>query len=278
MNNQYEPTIAFIGGGNMSSSIIGGLINSGWSNQKIRASDPDDFQRQKLSDKFAVSCFKENAACADDAEVIVLAVKPQKLEQAVSSIATLLASKQPLIISIAAGIPSESILKWIGKDLPIIRVMPNTPALVNSGVSGLFAGSLVTPPQTELAEYLMQAVGEVVWVEREDLIDTVTGVSGSGPAYFFKIIELMIAEGIANGLSAASARTLAVETARGAANLIYQSPLEPTELRRQVTSPGGTTEAGIQYMEKAGIDDTIRGGVKAAILRSVELSKQFGGN
>lgn len=262
----------------MCRSIIGGLINSGWSNKKIRVSDPDDVQRQKLNDKFAVSCFKENATCADDAEVIVLAVKPQKLEQAVASIASILASRRPLIISIAAGISSESILRWVGKDLPIIRVMPNTPALVNSGVSGLFAGLLVTPPQTELAEHLMRAVGEVVWVEREDLIDTVTGVSGSGPAYFFKIIELMIAEGIANGLSAASARTLAIETARGAANLICQSPLEPAELRRQVTSPGGTTEAGIQYMEKAGIDDTIRGGVKAAILRSVELSKQFGDN
>ncbi|MGI9318057.1 MAG: pyrroline-5-carboxylate reductase family protein, partial [bacterium] len=124
----------------------------------------------------------------------------------------------------------------------------------------------------------MRAVGEVIWVEHEGLIDTVTGVSGSGPAYFFKLMELMIAEGIANGLTAESARTLVIETARGAAKLIQQSPLEPAILRQQVTSPGGTTEAGIRYMEKAGIDDTIRGGVKAAVKRSIELSQQFGGN
>ena len=278
MNKQIQPTVAFVGGGNMSSSIIGGLINSGWSNKNIRVADPLDSQRQKLYDEFDISCFEENTGCVIGAGVVVLAVKPQIIEQALVPIANSLASEQPLIISIAAGIPSESILRWIGKDLPIIRVMPNTPALVNSGVSGLFAGSLVTPTQADLAEQLMRAVGEVVWVEQESLIDTVTGISGSGPAYFFKVLELMIAEGVANGLTESSARTLAVETARGAANLIRQSPLEPAELRRQVTSPGGTTEAGIRYMEQAGIDDTIRGGIKAAILRSIELSKQFGGN
>lgn len=262
----------------MSTSIIGGLIKSGWPNQNIRVSDPLETQRHDLENEFGVRCFSENTDCVAHADVVMLGVKPQILEVAVNSIAAELNSTNPLIVSIAAGISSNSIIKWIGRDLAVVRVMPNTPALVNSGVSGMYATPQVEQLQKELAERLMRSVGEVVWVEREDLIDTVTGVSGSGPAYYFKVMELMIAEGIENGLSPAAARTLVIETARGAAKLIRQSPLDPVELRRQVTSPGGTTEAGITYMEQSGIDDTIRGGVKAAIKRSIELSKQFGGN
>ncbi|MGB5708276.1 MAG: pyrroline-5-carboxylate reductase [Arenicellales bacterium] len=278
MSNPDRPIVAFIGGGNMSSSIIGGLIKSGWPTEKIRVSDPVAEQRQKLITQYSIYCFEENGACVDGAEVVVLGVKPQMLKEAVASIADQLSEQTPLLVSIAAGIPSDSIISWIGRELPFIRVMPNTPALVNCGVSGLFANSLTTKPQRQLAESLMHAVGEVIWVNDENLIDTVTGVSGSGPAYFFKMMELMIAEGIANGLTPAAAKSLVIETARGAASLIRSSSLEPAELRHQVTSPGGTTEAGIRYMEQAGIDDAIRGGVKAAILRSSELSRQFGGN
>ena len=262
----------------MSTSIIGGLIHSGWPNKNIRVSDPVEAQRHELENKFGVQCFSENPDCAEPADVVVLGVKPQILEAAVNSISHAIKLSEPLVISIAAGIPSDSIVRWIGRDLPVVRVMPNTPALVNRGVSGMYATPQVDQAQKGLAEQLLRAVGEVVWVENEELIDTVTGVSGSGPAYYFKVMELMIAEGIENGLSPSAARTLVVETARGAAKLIQKSPLDPSELRRQVTSPGGTTEAGITYMEQSGIDDTIRGGVKAAIKRSIQLSKQFGGN
>lgn len=262
----------------MSTSIIGGLRESGWPSQNIRVSDPLETRRQDLEDEYGVHCFSENTDCVVNADVVVLGVKPQVLEVAVNSIASELKSTNPLVISIAAGISSNSILKWVDNDLAVVRVMPNTPALVNAGVSGMYATPQVGRLRKELAERLMRSVGEVVWVDREELIDTVTGISGSGPAYYFKVMELMIAEGIQNGLSPAAARTLVIETARGAAKLIQQSPLDPVELRRQVTSPGGTTEAGITYMEQASIDDTIRGGVKAAIKRSIELSKQFGGN
>ncbi|MGI9319744.1 MAG: pyrroline-5-carboxylate reductase family protein, partial [bacterium] len=181
MNSQNQTIVAFIGGGNMSSSIIGGLIGSGWPGDNFRVSDPQDAQRDKLQGRFAVRCFKDNNDCVEDADVVVLSVKPQMLKHAVESIGPSITARTPLLISIAAGINSASIANWIGREIPIVRVMPNTPALVNCGVSGLFAGSLATTDQKKLAEQLMRAVGEVIWVEHEDLIDTVTGVSGSGP-------------------------------------------------------------------------------------------------
>lgn len=278
MNQPSNPVIAFIGGGNMASSIIGGLIASGRPASAIRVSDPMESQRNDLTKKFGVRCFADNKTCIEGASVVVLAVKPQMLRAALSTMSDALALAKPLVISIVAGISSSDTLGWIGTDLPFIRVMPNTPALVNRGVSGLYATSFTSNAQQALATSLMESVGKVVWVNDESLIDTVTGVSGSGPAYFFKLMELMMAEAEANGLDTESARTLVVETAAGAATLMQQSPLTPEELRRQVTSPGGTTNAGIQFMEQAGIEHAVRGGVRAAVLRSAELAEEFGGD
>ena len=262
----------------MASSIIGGLIASGRPASAIRVSDPMESQRNDLTKKFGVRCFADNKTCIEGASVVVLAVKPQMLRAALSTMSDALALAKPLVISIVAGISSSDTLGWIGTDLPFIRVMPNTPALVNRGVSGLYATSFTSNAQQALATSLMESVGKVVWVNDESLIDTVTGVSGSGPAYFFKLMELMMAEAEANGLDTESARTLVVETAAGAATLMQHSPLTPEELRRQVTSPGGTTNAGIQFMEQAGIEHAVRGGVRAAVLRSAELAEEFGGD
>ena len=188
-----------------------------------------------------------------------------------------LKNSRPLVISIAAGISSDDIVAWSGERIPCVRAMPNTPALVNCGVSGLYANFECSAAQRLQAAELMAAVGKIVWVKDESLINTVTGVSGSGPAYFFKMMELMMEQAMANGLDAESAHTLVVETALGAAMLIRQSPLSPADLRKQVTSPRGTTDAAINAMENGGIDDAVRDGVQAAISRSAELSEQFGG-
>ena len=268
--------IAFIGGGNMASSIIGGLIHSGWSQDQFRVADPLEAQREKLQNEFGIKTFADNASCIEEANVVIFATKPQVLKQVVVPLSETLRQQKPLIISIAAGIQSQHILHWIGDELPCVRVMPNTPALVNYGVSGLFATPLAKEADQQLAQSLMQAVGKVVWVDNEDLIDTVTGVSGSGPAYFFKMMELMMQAGVEHGLDPDKARELVIETARGAAELISQSEHSPAALRRNVTSPGGTTEAGIQFMEKENIDQAITGGVTAAILRSQQLASEFG--
>lgn len=270
--------LCFIGGGNMASSIIGGLVSSGWQADHITVADPSDVQRRKLESETGVRCTHDNAAAVEGADVVIWAVKPQVLQQAVESIAARLADIKPMMISIAAGIPASSTISWAGTKLPLVRVMPNTPALIGKGVSGLFATDETSESQRQLATSIMRAVGEVVWVDNEQLIDAVTGVSGSGPAYFFKLMELMIEEGIAAGLDPANARKLVVETGIGAASLLQHSDLSAAELRRQVTSPNGTTQAGIEAMEAGGIDEAVRRGVRAAISRSEELSNEFGGN
>ncbi len=277
MPDSPDKTIAFIGGGNMAASIIGGLLASGWPANAIRVADPSAERRAFLESEHGITCFTDNGECISDAGSVVLAVKPQVLRDVVAPLSGQLGEQQPLLISIVAGIRSADVLGWIGAELPYVRVMPNTPALVNRGVSGLWANEHTGEEQRARAEETMRAVGAVVWVDDEAGIDAVTGVSGSGPAYFFKVMELMIDAAESHGLAPGAARTLVVETALGAATLMGASELSPAELRRQVTSPGGTTEAGMRQMEAAGIDAAVRGGVDAAVRRSTQLSDEFGG-
>ncbi|MBX2869213.1 MAG: pyrroline-5-carboxylate reductase [Acidiferrobacterales bacterium] len=272
-----ESRIAFIGGGNMATSIIGGLLHSGMSADQITASDPAENRRQILSTEHGIDCYSDNLAAAANADIVVIAVKPQMMEVVLTDLSSLLQERAPLIVSIAAGIRIKDALRWIGAPLPFIRVMPNTPALVNLGASGLYANHLADQSHREQAESLMSSVSKVVWLEREELIDTVTGVSGSGPAYFFRLMELMIEEAEESGLSAEAARILVIQTALGAASLVSESSYSAGELRRQVTSPNGTTQAALEYMEEQNISGTIRGAVKAAVDRSVALSEQLGG-
>ncbi len=274
-----KPTkIAFIGGGNMARGIIGGLINSGWAAGDLSVADPVGAQREGVAERFGVGCFEDNARCAERGDVVVLAVKPQLMRPAVESVAEALQrrSAKPLLISVAAGIRCDDVLRWAGGALALVRVMPNTPALVNAGISGLFANDLVTAQQRALAQTILRAVGETVWVEREALIDTVTGVSGSGPAYFFKLMELLARGAQDNGLDRETANALAVQTALGAALLAQQSEADAATLRRQVTSAGGTTEAALSQMEALGLDDAVLQGIAAAIARAEQLADEFG--
>jgi len=266
-------TIAFIGSGNMARSLIGGLIDSGVSPKLILASDPDASQRQQIEAQFEIRTYADNHTAAELADVLVMAVKPQIMREALLSIATVIRERQPLIVSIAAGITIDSMTGWIGGQPAIVRVMPNTPALVGSGASGMFPNDAVTDQQKAAAQAIMQAVGISVWVNYEALIDTVTAVSGSGPAYFFFLMEAIEAAGVTGGLEPDLARRLTLQTALGAAKLAIASDESLAELRRRVTSPGGTTERAIQLLESAGAGDSIQQAVNAARLRSIELAK-----
>lgn len=270
--------IAFIGGGNMAAGLIGGLINANWSPANLSVSEPLAKRRRELANQFGIGVFEDNAQCAMRAEVVVLAVKPQFLQAAAASIAKVLQRQKPLIISIIAGIRCEDLLAGNGEPLAVVRAMPNTPALVCAGISGLFANTFATAEQRDLAQTILRAVGETVWVERESLLDTVTAVSGSGPAYFFKLMELMAANAHDHGLDQQTANALAVQTALGAATLAKQSEHAPATLRASVTSPGGTTEAALEKMESLGLDNAVSQGIAAALKRAEQLADQFATN
>ena len=267
--------IAFIGGGNIARSMIGGLINSDWRAANLSVSEPLAEQRQELA-HFDLPIFEDNAECAARGEVVVLATKPQSLQSAVASIAAVLQEKKPLVISIAAGIRCENITRWAGTSLSLVRAMPNTPALVNAAMSGLFANAQVTEQQRDLAQTILRAVGNTAWVKQESLMDVVTAISGNGPAYFFKLMELLSSNAVRHGLDAQTADALVVQTALGAATLAKNEEQTPAKLRRQVTSPGGTTEAALEKMQDLGIDDAVAQGICAAIKRAEHLADQFG--
>ena len=267
--------IGFIGAGNMASSIVGGLLQAGQNVADIRASDPAPTEQTKL---LGIEIVNDNDEICRWSDVLVLAVKPQIMENVCRQIAPTLQQHPALIISIAAGIRTKSICNWLGAPVPCIRVMPNTPALVGRGMSGIYANDRCSPEDIETASALMQTVGEVIQVHDETSIDLVTAISGSGPAYFFLLIEAMIKSGMAQGLSEQSARTLATQTAVGAAAMANQSDSSIQELRRRVTSPGGTTERAIEAMLNGDFIKLIDEAIRAAADRSVELSRELGGN
>ena len=268
--------LAFVGGGNMACNLIGGLIQAGWQPQQIAAADPSDQQRQKLADRFGIVCDADNSRCIADADSVVLAVKPQCFQAAATSIAAASRNRDQLFISIAAGIPIDSALGWLGEAKPFVRAMPNTPCLINQGISGLFANRLTSPVQRALAEKIMSAVGAVVWLEREDLLDSVTGISGSGPAYFFKLTELMMESAYEHGLTREQAKKLVLQTLLGAALLANRSEHSIADLRKQITSPNGTTEAALNRMQQLKLEAAIKGGIDAAIDRAKSLSRESG--
>jgi len=262
----------------MAGSLIGGLLNSNWPGTDLSVSEPVPEAREALQRRFGhlgVTCVDDNAGCAA-AEVVVLAVKPQVLRAAVQSAAAALQRSRPLLISIAAGIRCADVLRWAGVEMALVRAMPNTPALINAGVSGLFANPLAGARERDLAEAILGAVGETLWVGEEALLDTVTGISGSGPAYLFKWMELLAAGAEAHGLDRDAARALVVQTALGAALLAKHGGQAPHQLRRRVTSRGGTTEAALEQMEALGLDEAVRRGIDAAIRRSAQIADQFG--
>ena len=264
-------TIGFVGAGNMANSLIRGLLSKGCSPASIIAADVDQQKLQSLSSECGIRC-ADNQALADEADVIVLAVKTQIMETVCTQIS--LSAPTPLVVSIAAGITIEQLLNWLGSNTAIVRCMPNTPALVGKGASGLFANEYVSDGQKQLAQSLMEAVGISVWVDGENDIDTVTAVSGSGPAYFFLFMEAMQDAAKELGLSEELAKQLVYQTASGAADLAIQSSDTTAELRRKVTSPGGTTESAINTFETGEIRKLVKSALADAKNRSIELSKE----
>ncbi|WIO74145.1 pyrroline-5-carboxylate reductase [Porticoccaceae bacterium LTM1] len=266
-----HPTIAFIGGGNMASSLIGGLLENGHPASAILATARSEQTRSALNEKFGIACMADNSEAAKRADVVVLAVKPQMMRDVCSSLTDAL-DHQPLIVSVAAGITTDLIGNWLGGDHAIVRCMPNTPSQLHCGASGLFANSAVSAEQRKLAETLLSAVGIVEWVVNEDLMDAVTAIAGSGPAYYFLIMELMEKVGIELGLNPDTARQLTIQTALGAAKMAAQGDIEPAELRARVTSKKGTTDRAITTFLKEGLEDIMRKGITGARDRGRELA------
>ena len=270
--------ICFIGGGNMATSLIGGLIAQGHAANSISVSDPNEAQREQLTTQYGINTFADCAPALADADIVVLAVKPQVMKDVALIVAKAAeqSSKQPLFVSIAAGINLYSLQQWLGKDQAIVRCMPNTPSLIQLGATGLFANEQTSIVQKNLAETVLKAAGIVQWVQSEAEIDAVTAVSGSGPAYYFLLMEAMIDAGIELGLSRETASELTVQTAIGAAQMAKESDVDVAELRRRVTSPGGTTEEAINTFEGAHLRDIVKAALNAANRRSGELALMLG--
>ena len=271
-----RPLVGFIGAGNMARSLAGGLLKNGWDKTRVLMSDPDPAQRQAVESLLQLSVFAENDAVAARADILVLAVKPQVLSTVAIALAKNVQKKKPLVLSIAAGVRIADIEHWLGQDLAIVRGMPNTAALIGSGASGLYANRHVSPSLRDEAESILRAVGVTVWVAEEPLLDVVTALSGSGPAYFFLVMEALEQAAIENGLEPAQARLLTLETAYGAAKMALEGGDEPGLLRARVTSPGGTTEQAVNTLEAGGLRQLLQAAMHAAIIRARELAKLFG--
>ncbi len=271
-----EQRIAFIGAGNMAHSLIGGLLADGFPADKVVAADPDVARRTDLSDKLGVRTVASNVEASSTADVVVLAVKPQAMATVARELSATVQTRQPMLVSIAAGIRVGDIARWTGGEPAIVRVMPNTPALLGCGVSALYASPATSRAQRETAEAILRAVGVTVWLDKEALLDPVTAVSGSGPAYFFYFMELLEKEAIALGLNRDTARLLTLQTAMGAARMALESDEPVAELRRRVTSPGGTTEAALSVMSEPAFAQIINRALTAACQRATELAEDFG--
>lgn len=264
--------IAFIGCGNMGRSLIGGLIDSGYDRGLICAADPDQHQRGLARDNHGIVTTADNGEAIEAADVVVLAVKPQVLRATLLPLQDVFAKPPPLVISIVAGVRIRHLNHWLNDATPVIRVMPNTPAQVRSGAAGMIANRYASESQKRLAEVIIGSVGIVLWLENESAIDAVTALSGSGPAYFFLVMEAIEYAGIDMGLSAEQARRLTLATAQGAAKMALESGVAPATLRRQVTSPGGTTERAIDILQAGDLSKLFKDALEAARARAEELA------
>lgn len=275
MSSVQYPVIGFIGAGNMATALVGGLLAKGWPARHIWLSDSQPAQLSVHGGR-GVHTTQDNIALVEAVDILVLAVKPQVMADVLRPLADTVASKPPLVLSIAAGIPAGSIERWLGGSYAVVRAMPNTPALVQAGATGLYANPRVSAGQRQQAEQILGAVGLTLWVEHEDLIDAVTAVSGSGPAYFFYVMEAMIAAGKQLGLDERDARALTLQTALGAAQMAITADVGPDELRRRVTSPAGTTEQAIKVLEHAGLATIFHNALQACADRGAEMGLQLG--
>lgn len=278
MTASLQTSVAFFGGGNMASALIAGLLAKGQAVTRLHVIETDAQKRQDFAEQgiFAYDAhdIEQIKTVLNQAEVVVLAVKPQVLKDVLEPLKALWQGQ--LVISIAAGIETASLKHWLGNKVKLVRAMPNTPAMIQMGATGLFASQGVSEADKQRAEQVMKATGLVLWVEDEALLHAVTAVSGSAPAYFFYLLENMVQAGENFGLSNQQATALAMQTALGSAQMALTSHDSPTELRRKVTSPNGTTQAAIEVMDKHHMNQIIQAAMQACVNRSQELSQAFG--
>jgi len=273
MSNKH---LAILGGGNMGRALIGGMLRRGTRPEHITVGESSEAAREALSADFGVQATADNAVAVGPASVIVVAVKPQVAGAVLTPLQPALQQTRPVVISIAAGIRISALESWCGGGVPVIRAMPNRPALVGAGATGLFAPASVAGAQREVAERVMQAVGEVIWVGAEDDLDVVTALSASGPAYFFLLAELLTQSAIDLGLEPSAARRLAIATLHGAGQLAQSGDGDLARMRAEVTSKGGTTEAAVKSFEAADLRGIVARALEAATRRGRELAAQFG--
>ena len=268
--------IAFLGGGNMALSLIGGLVSDGFNPSHIHSADPDANRLETIKASYAVQTYTDNTRAINECRVIVPAVKPQQLQHVVKQCSPLWQDNM-MLISIAAGIRLNDIARWLERpNAAIVRTMPNTPALVQAGATALYANEFVSAQQKELAESILRAVGITLWVQDEEQINVVTALSGSGPAYFFLVMEAIETAAIELGLEPETAKLLCLQTAFGASKMALESNDSTALLRQKVTSPGGTTERAIHELEDGGLRSLFENALIAAALRARELATQLG--
>lgn len=267
--------IAFIGGGNMATSLVGGLIASATEPSTIIVAEPDADKRELLTEQYGVATTRDNRE-ALQRDVVVLSVKPQLMQTVCRQLAESADIRNPLYVSIAAGIRTTDITRWLGDDVAVVRCMPNTPALIQCGATALYANTSVTKTQQQLANEILCAVGITNWVSDENMLDAVTAVSGSGPAYFFLLMEAMQNTAVELGLDKETAAKLTLQTALGAARMANESELDVAQLRARVTSKGGTTAAAISSFEHADFQNNVSKALQAAYNRSRELADELG--
>jgi pyrroline-5-carboxylate reductase len=268
-------SIAFIGGGNITRMLVTGLVAAGTDPDRIRISDPVAETRAALHGDFGVRAFADNPAAVDGADAWLLCIKPQLIRDVCQGLASQAQLRRPLVLSVAAGVTTLQLDRWLGGDIAIVRTMPNAAAVLGAGVTGLYANPQVDPSGCRRAERLMWASGETVWVTDEAKMDAVTAVSGSGPAYAFLLAEAMIDAALAEGLPDDVARSLVAQTLLGAARMMTEEAATPTELRRRVTSPEGTTQAAIDVLVDGGFPSLVGRAIHAARIRGRQLSTEL---
>ncbi|USD21762.1 pyrroline-5-carboxylate reductase [Microbulbifer variabilis] len=271
-----NPKIVFIGGaGNMAGAVIGGLLAAGYPADRIVATGRDPLKLEAFAKRHNTVVHSDNIDAIDGADVIVLSVKPQVMRDLCMDLSPHLKGRKPLIITLAAGIPLAAYQRWLGEHLPIVRAMPNTPALVQSGVTGLFADEAVTAEHRAITARIVNAVGISLWVDKEEGIDQVIAVAGSAPAYFFQFMEAMIDASAASGFARADAERLVLQTALGAAKLAMTSDVNVAQLKRNVMSPGGTTERAVQRFEQGGLPQLVADAMRDCAERAAEMAREL---
>jgi len=272
---ENKTVIGFIGAGNMAYALIKGLLNNGFDANQINISDPNEELLLNRESELKVTTYSDNTSLLSNSDIIFFAVKPQVLSSVCLELKGVVKSKH-LFVSIVAGIRSSDINRWLGGNFALIRTMPNTPALFQSGVTGLFANEVVDNDQKSLVESILSSVGECFWVNEEKLIDAITAISGSGPAYFFLLMESMKQAGMALGLDEETANSLSIQTAYGASLMANKTGKDSRTLRTEVTSPNGTTQSAIESFQDQNFEGIVANATRAAYDRARELSNELG--